>query len=86
MPSEPVQGVVFGCLFTFLPPIKASQLQPIDDIPKPMPYALITQLSLTWSLEKKCSIGSGLVCLKFMVAALVVIREGKALTFVVVQS
>ena len=30
MPWKPVVGVVFGRLFTFLPPMRASQLRPID--------------------------------------------------------
>ena len=33
MPSEPEEGVVFGRLFTFSPPTRASQLRPIDDRP-----------------------------------------------------
>ena len=36
MPRKPVVGVVFGRLFTFLPPTSASQLRPIDNKPKPM--------------------------------------------------
>jgi hypothetical protein len=33
MPSKPVEGFVFGRLFTFLPPNRASQLRPIDNRP-----------------------------------------------------
>ena len=36
MMSVWVEGVVFGCLFTFSPPTRASQLWPIDDKPKLM--------------------------------------------------
>ena len=39
MPRKPVEGVVFGRLFTFLPPKRVSQLSEqmaIDDRPKPM--------------------------------------------------
>ena len=40
MPLEPVEGVVFGHLFTFLPPMRASQFSEqtaIDDRPELMP-------------------------------------------------
>ena len=40
MLSEPVEDVVFGRLFTFLPPTRVSQLRPIDDRPKPRPSSL----------------------------------------------
>ena len=43
MPSKPVEGVVFGRLFTFLPPTRASQFSEqtaIDDRPKPTPSPL----------------------------------------------
>ena len=39
MPSEPVEGVIFGRLFTILPPTRASQFSKhtvIDDRPEPM--------------------------------------------------
>ena len=34
MPRKPVVGVVFGRLFTFSPPTRASQLRPIDNRPE----------------------------------------------------
>ena len=43
MPSEPVEDVVFGRLFTFLPPTRASQFSEqtaIDDRSEPMPSPL----------------------------------------------
>jgi len=43
MPSEPVEGVIYGCLYTFLPPTRASQFleqTTVDDRPTPMPSPL----------------------------------------------
>jgi len=43
MPSEPVEGVIYGCLYTFLPPTRASQFleqTTVDDRPAPMPSPL----------------------------------------------
>ena len=43
MPSEPVEGVIYGRLLTFLPPMRASQFSEktaIDDRPKLMPSSL----------------------------------------------
>ena len=40
MPPKPVEGVVFGRLFTFSPPMSASQLWFIDDRPEPLPSPL----------------------------------------------
>ena len=40
MQLEQVKGVDFSHLFTFSPPMKASQLGPIDDRPEPMPSFL----------------------------------------------
>ena len=51
MPSKPVEGVIYGHLFTFLPPTRASQFleqTAIVDKPKSMLSLLITELSSRW--------------------------------------
>ena len=46
MPLGWVEDVVLGRWFTFLPPMRASQLRPIDDMPKPMSSLLNYPASL----------------------------------------
>ena len=56
MPSELVEGVVFGRLFTFLPPTRASQFSEqmaIDDRPEPMPSPL-NYPAYFWRLPYNC--------------------------------
>ena len=63
MPRKPVVGVIFGRLFTFSPPTRASQLSEqtaIDDRPKPMPsplnYPAYSRAILDFFLVLKLSI------------------------------
>ena len=52
MPSEPVEGVVFGRLFTFSPPTRASQLRPIDDRPVSVASPL-NNITLVLTINKR---------------------------------